>query len=47
MECLGESYSINNRNWSDNIIGLDCSKSIAIPNGNGIVLTNGVRNNTV
>ncbi len=42
----GESYSIDNR-IDGNIIGLDSSKSLAIPNGIGIALTNGVRNNTI
>ena len=42
----GESYSINNR-IDYNIIGLDSSKSFAIPNYNGIVLTNGVRNSKI
>ena len=42
----GESNSVDNR-IEGNIIGLDSSKSFAIPNGIGIALTNGVRNNTI
>ena len=42
----GESYSTDN-SIGGNIIGLDSSKSVAIPNGIGIALTNGVRDNTI
>ncbi|TFH43201.1 MAG: T9SS type A sorting domain-containing protein [ANME-2 cluster archaeon] len=37
-----DDYSIDNRIWN-NIIGLDPTESRAIPNGNGIVITNGAR----
>jgi len=42
----GESNSILNEIF-DNTIGLDSSKSFAIPNGTGIVLTNGVRGSKI
>jgi hypothetical protein len=42
----GENNSTDNY-ISYNIIGLDSSKSSAIPNGIGIALTNGVMNNTI
>ena len=42
----GDSYSMNTLIYK-NIIGLDSSKSKAIPNGTGIVITNGVKNSTI
>jgi hypothetical protein len=37
-----DNYSISNYVWN-NIVGLDPSETYAIPNGNGVVITNGAR----
>ena len=37
-----DNYSVSNGVWS-NIIGLDPTQSYAVPNGNGVVITNGAR----
>ena len=39
---LPDNYSISTGIWS-NIIGLDPTESYSIPNGNGVVVTNGAR----